>query len=53
LTSPKVKRKRQRRNRRRKLRKLRKQIAETGNLVKRRELIAKIKRISHSAPVSG
>jgi hypothetical protein len=51
MTCPRVKKKRQRRKRRKKIQKLRRQIAETQDLSKRRQLATKIKRISRTAPV--
>ncbi|MBN1580962.1 MAG: hypothetical protein JXA89_09695 [Anaerolineae bacterium] len=50
MTSTRVKTKRKRRSRRLKLQKLRRQIAETNDLSKRRQLIDKIKRTSRNAP---
>jgi len=51
LTSPRVKAKRQRRKRRKKLLKLRQKLEETHSVTDRRQIIAKIKRISLTAPV--
>jgi hypothetical protein len=51
MTTTRVKKKRKRRKRRQKLRELRRQVAETQDLSARQRLIAKMHRISPTAPL--
>ncbi len=51
MATIRVKKKRRRERRKRKLRYLRRRLEETQDLTKRRQLIAKMRRISPRAPV--